>query len=122
MKKIVFLFVSLLIFLGFKNATDYRDTYTGTYTGERVLTSPLSVERLKYDTSSCTIIVSKNATDSIINIVTYDRTFTAKLKTSGLFYSNVSTVSLWGKFVSNKVQVYYNPSRAPIAYSYSGSK
>jgi hypothetical protein len=103
--------------------TDYRDPYCGTYSCKKVRWN-LNSDRtaVLIDTVTVNITISKNATDSILNVATQEGTFLVKLRSNTLI-PNDSHPIYYGKTYTDSVVFNFRYSQAaPPYYKYYGKK
>lgn len=96
--------------------TDYRDSYCGNYSGKRIY-KYISSGTIHIDTTNYTVAISKNGSDSLINIETIENVFVGKLANNKVmgnkYYAIFSNDSIYFTFI---------PSSGPISYKYIGKK
>lgn len=97
--------------------TDYRDAYCGSYSCKRIHEYLSYSGSINVDTTNFNLIVSKNITDSILNIETLEKTFEVKLKSSKILGNH-----LHGKFSNDSIYFVSIPSMGPTSYKYIGKK
>lgn len=122
MKTILIFFIALLsvkFYDSFYKPTDYRDAYCGNYSCIKKHSHLISSTTLTMTTNNYTITISKNQTDSLLNIETQEGLFVAKLVGND-FLNRTNRFS--GNFKIDSVFILFSPSAGPNSYKYIGKK
>lgn len=96
--------------------TDYRDGYCGNYACKRIH-KYLTTDEIHLDTTNFTVNISKNNTDSLINIETAECMYVAKLANNKVIGKNYHAV-----FSNDSLYFTYTPSMGPRSFRYIGKK
>ncbi len=119
MKTLIYI---LIIWLSYKpinnllKPSDYRDAYCGNYSGKRIH-KYLSSGTIHLDTINYTIAISKNGSDSLINIETTENVFVGKLTNHKVIGNKY-----YSFFSNDSIYLTYIPSLGPNYYKYIGKK
>ena len=125
--KTLIIFISLLIpgasFWRITPPSDYRDTYCGTYACKKIRWYLNSDNNsMLRDTVSVNVTISKNDTDSIVNIITGEGTLLLKLTSTNKLYAVNRGDRYYGRVTTDSLIFNLSFSKTPPFYKYYGKK